>query len=287
MRGTIHVRGFFVKKLALLAVPAIFALVVAGSVSARSQATAIRIAAVMNSGDERPAPTGDVANARGTFTATVTKTDAGASLNWTLTFTNMSGPATAAHIHTGARGTPGPVVVPLCAPCTSGASGTANINETVLAAIQGDRAYVNVHTRQNPAGEIRDQVSPVATTSAALSAAKERPKPKGNVRRAKGTFTATVKKEGTNAVITWRLTFGGLTGRAVAAHIHRGAPGKAGPVIVPLCAPCRNGARGQATVGAAVLNALESGRAYVNVHTRKNQAGEIRGQLRAVPLTLS
>jgi hypothetical protein len=276
-----------VKKLALLAVPAIFALVVAGSVSARSQATTVRIAAAMNSADERPAPTGDVANARGAFTATLTKTDAGASLTWTLTFSNLSGPATAAHIHIAERGTPGPVVVPLCAPCTSGATGTANINATVLAAIQSDRAYVNVHTRQNPAGEIRDQVSPVATTGATLNAAKERPKPKGNVRRARGTFTATVKKEGTQGVITWRLTFSRLTGRAVAAHIHRGAPGRAGPVIVPLCSPCRSGARGQANVGAAVLNALETGRAYVNVHTRRNQAGEIRGQLRAVPLTIS
>ena len=275
------------KKLALLAVPASFALVVAGSVSARSQATTIRIAAAMNSADERPAPSGDVANARGAFAATVTKTDTGASLNWTLTFTNMSGPATAAHIHLAARGTPGPVVVPLCAPCTSGATGTANINATVLAAIQSDRAYVNIHTRQNPAGEIRDQVSPVAATGATLTAAKERPKPKGNVKRARGTFTATVKKEGTEGVITWRLTFSRLTGRGIAAHIHRGAPGRAGPVIVPLCAPCRSGARGQVTVGAAVLNALETGRAYVNVHTRKNQAGEIRGQLRAVPLTVS
>jgi hypothetical protein len=276
-----------VKKLALLAVPAIFALVVAGSVSARSQATTIRIAAAMNSADERPVPSGDVANARGAFAATVTKTDTGASLAWTLTFNNLSGPATAAHIHIAERGTPGPVVVPLCAPCTSGATGTANINATVLAAIQNDRAYVNVHTRQNPAGEIRDQVSPVAATGATLTAAKERPKPKGNVKRARGTFTATVKKEGTEGVITWRLTFSRLTGRAVAAHIHRGAPGRAGPVIVPLCAPCRSGARGQVTVGAAVLNALETGRAYVNVHTRKNQAGEIRGQLRAVPLTIS
>ena len=275
------------KKLALLAVPAIFALVVAGSVSARSQATTIRIAAAMNSADERPAPSGDVANARGAFAATVTKTDTGASLSWTLTFSNMSGPATAAHIHVAERGTPGPVVVPLCAPCTSGATGTANINATVLAAIQNDRAYVNVHTRQNPAGEIRDQVSPVAATGATLTAAKERPRPKGNVRRARGTFTATVKRQGTEAVITWRLTFSRLTGRGIAAHIHRGAPGRAGPVIVPLCAPCRSGARGQVTVGAAVLNALETGRAYVNVHTRKNQAGEIRGQLRAVPLTIS
>jgi CHRD domain-containing protein len=260
-----------VKKLALFAIPAIFALVVVGSVNARSQATTIRIAAAMNSADERPAPTGDVANARGTFAATVTKTDTGASLNWTLTFTNMSGAATAAHIHVADRGTPGPVVVPLCAPCTSGVSGTANINPTVLAAIEADRAYVNVHTRQNPAGEIRDQVSPVAATGATLSAAKERPKPKGNVKRARGTFTATVKKEGTRGVITWRLTFSR----------------QAGPVIVPLCAPCRSGARGQATVGAAVLNALETGRAYVNVHTRKNQPGEIRGQLRAVALTIS
>jgi hypothetical protein len=34
-----------------------------------------------------------------------------------------------------------------------------------------------------------------------------------------------------------------------------------------------------------VLNALESGASYVNVHTKKNPAGEIRGQLPAVPLT--
>ena len=275
------------KKLALVAVPAIFALVFVGSVGARSQATTIRIAAAMNSADERPAPSGDVANARGAFAATVTKTDTGATLTWTLTFSNLSGPATAAHIHVADRGTPGPVVVPLCAPCTSGVTGTANINATVLAAIQADRAYVNVHTRQNPAGEIRDQVSPVAATGATLTAAKERPKPKGNVKRARGTFTATVKKEGDQGVVTWRLTFSRLTGRGIAAHIHRGAPGRAGPVIVPLCAPCRTGARGRVTVSAAVLNALETGRAYVNVHTRKNQAGEIRGQLRAVPLTIS
>ena len=36
----------------------------------------------------------------------------------------------------------------------------------------------------------------------------------------------------------------------------------------------------------AVLTALEAGRAYVNVHTAKNPAGEVRGQIRAVPLTI-
>jgi hypothetical protein len=144
-----------------------------------------------------------------------------------------------------------------------------------------------VHTPTNPAGEIRDQVSIVASVKTTLRAALERPKPKGKLGRARGAFTATITRSGTSAVIAWRLTFGRLSGRAIAAHIHSGVRGKAGPVIVPLCAPCRSGAHGRATVDASVLAALEAGRTYVNVHTRKNPLGEIRGQLGAVALTIS
>jgi CHRD domain len=263
------------------------ALVVAGAASARSQATRIQIAATMSASDEIPTPKGDVGSARGSFTGTLAKSDTGAVLTWQLSFSGLTGDATAAHIHIADRGKSGPVVVPLCAPCTSGATGTANINATVLEAIQNDRAYANVHTKTNPAGEIRDQISPVATLKTSLRAAQERPKPKGNVRRARGTFSVTITKRGSSAVLAWRLTFDHLTGKAVAAHIHRGAVGKAGPVIVALCAPCKSGARGQMTVDSTVLDALESGRTYVNVHTRKNPAGEIRGQLKAAALTIS
>jgi hypothetical protein len=262
------------------------ALVTAGGAAARSQAATIRITAAMTAANETPTPKGDVSGAQGTFTATLTQSATGAVMTWRLEFSNLSGNAIAAHIHVAARGVAGPVRVPLCAPCTSGMTGTANVDATVLDAIQNDRAYVNVHTPTNPAGEIRDQVSEVASIKTALRAAQERPKPKGKVRRAQGTFTATVTKSGTSAVIAWRLTFSKLTGKAVAAHIHSGARGKAGPVIVPLCAPCKNGARGKATVGASVLSVLESGRGYVNIHTRKNAAGEVRGQIAAVPLTL-
>jgi hypothetical protein len=97
----------------------------------------------------------------------------------------------------------------------------------------------------------------------------------------------TITKQGSSAVLVWRLTFSRLTGKVFAAHIHSGARGKAGPVIVPLCAPCKSGASGRATVGASVLNALEAGRGYVNVHTKKNPAGEIRGQLGAAALAIS
>ncbi len=277
------------KKLQVVASVFLLALTLAvvGGAAARSQATTVRIAAAMTAANETPTPKGDVSGAQGTFTATLTKSATGAVMQWRLEFSNLSGNAIAAHIHVAARGVAGPVRVPLCAPCTSGMTGSANIDAAVLDAIQTDRAYVNVHTPTNPAGEIRDQVSAVASIKTTLRAGQERPRPKGKLGRARGTFTATVTKSGATAVIAWRLTFSKLTGRAVAAHIHSGVRGKAGPVIVPLCAPCKSGARGRATVNASVLSTLEAGRAYVNVHTRKNQAGEIRGQIGAVALTIS
>jgi hypothetical protein len=282
-------KGDSVKKLALLvAVSGVgVALAIAGAAGARGQANRVQISAAMTSAEERPAPRGDVSNARGAFVAALTKSDTGAVLNWTLTFTNLSGPATAAHIHVAERGQPGPVAVPLCSPCTSGASGTANVNAAALEAIQADRAYVNVHTALNGPGEIRGQVARTASVRSSLNARQEVPRPKGKVNRARGTFVAVVTKEGTTGSVAWRLTFSRLTGRAVAAHIHRGQRGRSGPVIVALCAPCRSGASGSADVSAAVLSALEAGRAYVNVHTRRNPAGEIRGQIAAVPLTIS
>jgi hypothetical protein len=276
-----------VRKVYLLAGAAAlaFALATVGGAAAQSQANTLRIAAAMVAANEIPTPKGDVGNARGTFTATLTKSGTGAELSWKLEFSGLSGNAIAAHIHVAAPGVAGPVRVPLCAPCSSGVTGTATIAADVLDAILNGRAYVNVHTPTNPAGEIRDQVGVAAAVKTTLRAAQERPKPKGKLAKAKGTFTATVTRTGTSGVITWRLTFSKLSGRAIAAHIHSGARGKAGPVIVPLCAPCRSGARGRATVSESVLDALESGRTYVNVHTPKNPAGEIRGQLAAVPLT--
>lgn len=262
-------------------------LALAGSAGARSEAVKVHIGATMVASEEVPPPKGDVAGARGSFSGTLTKSDTGAVLSWQLSFGGTTGDAIAAHIHVADRGKAGPVVVPLCAPCTSGATGTANVTAVVLDAIANDRAYVNVHTRTNPAGEIRGQVSPIATLKTSLRATQERPKPKGNVRRARGSFTVSIMKQGTSGVLVWRLTFSRLTGRAFAAHIHRGVRGKSGPVIVPLCAPCRSGAHGRATVDASVLQALESGRTYVNVHTKKNPAGEIRGQLPAAPLAIS
>lgn len=116
--------------------------------------------------------------------------------------------------------------------------------------------------------------------TAKLGAGAEVPKPKGVRAGATGTFTAGLTRRGTRGTLSWRLTFRRLTGRAVAAHVHLARVGKAGPVAAPLCGPCRSGARGTVRVNARTVTALLNGRAYVNVHTARNPAGELRGQVK-------
>ena len=114
---------------------------------------------------------------------------------------------------------------------------------------------------------------------ATMNPAGEVPKPKAPA-GAKGAFTATVTESGSTREMIWRLTFHGLSGKAVAAHVHRGRVGVAGAVIVPLCGPCKTGQTGKLKVSKDTADVLERGRAYVNVHTAKNAAGEIRGQIK-------
>ena len=115
--------------------------------------------------------------------------------------------------------------------------------------------------------------------AATLSAKAEVPKPSGVRGGAGATFALTLTDKGGTYTAKWKLTFRNLTGKAVAAHIHHGKPGKAGPVLVSLCGPCKSGRGGSAKISEAAVTAIEKGQAYVNVHTAKNPGGEIRGQI--------
>lgn len=78
------------------------------------------------------------------------------------------------------------------------------------------------------------------------------------------------------------------------AHIHNGAPGIAGPIVVTLYNQAASGtingvfATGSLTAAnlpanvtlASLKTLLLSGNAYVNVHTTANPSGEIRGQVK-------
>jgi Cu/Zn superoxide dismutase len=116
-----------------------------------------------------------------------------------------------------------------------------------------------------------------AKLKAFLTVNQEIPAPKGA--HGSGTFTATV----TGRTIKFRLTYKGLTGAATAAHIHTALAGKANPVpAVTLCGPCKSVQTGTVTASAAVMKKILGGGTYVNIHTRKNAGGEIRGQVASV-----
>jgi hypothetical protein len=72
---------------------------------------------------------------------------------------------------------------------------------------------------------------------------------------------------------------------ATAAHIHRAAPGVAGPVVVPLAAPTHGTSEACATVTKELAKELiQTPEAfYVNVHNAAFPAGAIRGQLTKAP----
>ena len=111
--------------------------------------------------------------------------------------------------------------------------------------------------------------------SAKLDASQEIPKQSVKTPAAKGAFTATISGN----KLMWKLTFSKLSGPATAAHIHLGAMGASGNVLVPLCTPCKSGVSGSAPLTAALKKDFTKHLLYVNVHTAKNPAGEIRGQL--------
>jgi hypothetical protein len=124
--------------------------------------------------------------------------------------------------------------------------------------------------------------------TANLKARFEVPKPLGVPAGATGLFTGTViVLENSRARVTWRLTFSKLSGKASAAHIHAGKVGKAGRVLVALCGPCKSGQRGNRSITNAQLRAIRAGATYVNVHTARNAAGEIRGQVKATKTSSS
>ena len=113
---------------------------------------------------------------------------------------------------------------------------------------------------------------------ATLVAAAEAPPTKST-----GTGDAAVSLDTATHEITYDVTFSGFSSDVTAAHIHGPAePGKNAGVLVPLGMAPKSPIHGTAKLTAEQETALINGQTYVNLHSKNNPGGAIRGQLMAV-----
>ena len=107
--------------------------------------------------------TGDQEVPSNTSTAVGTgsiKIDAAGNVSGSVAAPGMAGMA--AHIHVGAAGVNGPVIIPL----TGSAGDTwtvpagAKLTDEQLAAYKAGNLYVNIHTAEHKGGEVRTQLKP-------------------------------------------------------------------------------------------------------------------------------
>ena len=145
-----------------------------------ASAQVLNFTANMNGGEETPAP-GLNTGAVGLAEVGVDVANREVVVN--LQLFNLPTGTTAGHIHAGSKGTPGPVILDFTFP--QGRTGDMAITfrlgqaafrarpeigintlDDAMQAIVGENAYVNVHTTQYPAGEIRGQLQRVRPKSA-------------------------------------------------------------------------------------------------------------------------
>ncbi len=208
------------------------------------------------------------------------------TLKYTITVTGLaSGDAlVAAHIHVGNAITNGGVILSFN-PTFSGGSATATVNlrkslsDSILNATTD--FYVNVHSTQVGSGLLRGQIdNPVIfATDVALSGANEFPTPVVTTATGVALLRLTTDKN-----LFARVTISNLeVGDALtASHIHTGATGTTGGVIVGLIAGSTDFGLPLKITGISDANIalIQTGSVYVNVHSTRYGGGIVRGQIR-------
>lgn len=245
------------------------------SASATHLRDQILLSARMNGAQETPSI---VTNAVGVTAFSLNSTHD--TLCVKMTVAGLSGSITGAHIHMGALGVSGPVLFNL----STFVSGTSaafiitgnNLTSALLSEYLKGNMYINVHTTANPAGEIRGQIIPESDIQfiADLNGAQETPAVVTNA-FALGTF-ALSKHQGKLLI---RIVADGLSGSITGAHLHTGASGVSGPVVVDLTSNISGNTIIASIDPTTILTDLLAGNIYINFHTTANPNGEIRGQL--------
>lgn len=245
-----------------------------------ADAIAMPLSSSLSGAAERPNPVTTPGSATGLWSLQ------GNQLHFEVVYSNLTAQATAAHIHGLARASQAAGVLVDLAPYALGGfgsngviSGSVPLSDELRAAVMQGLTYINIHTPNNPGGEIRGQISPVLMQNVLLGTS-ERPQSVHTIGRGTGHFLLVGNQ------LSLNVTYRGLSSAATAAHIHGPAsPADAAGVLIDLM-PFRVGEldtfgrfAGTTAVTAEQLPALIDAMTYVNVHSAPNPAGEIRGQI--------
>jgi len=116
----------------------------------------VTLEATLDTAQETPSPSGPRPGAGGSATFEYDETDK--SITYTVTVQNLTGPPIAAHIHQAPPGMPGPVRITLDQNNLAGGAAAVPVPADLVEPLFDGGTYVNVHTVQNPNGEIRGQI---------------------------------------------------------------------------------------------------------------------------------
>lgn len=230
--------------------------------------------------NENPQPAGRTE--RGTATIKIYN-DNSITVDGSLTGFASGDNLTLAHIHAGDPVTNGPVVLDLKPVFTGSAvkSSVTGVRSSFIDSLKAGTAdlYLNIHSTQVGSGIVRGQLFNEVTfaASVALSGANEVPAVSTTA-----TGIALVRITADNKLYS-RVTVSNLetTDALSAAHIHTGAAGTNGGVILGLCSSAADfGISKMFSPTTAVLNSVKNDAVYVNVHSTSRPSGVIRGQIR-------
>lgn len=202
-----------------------------------------------------------------------------------ITASGLTGPITGAHIHTESTGGVEYSLYDFInGNKVKGYLPGISFSEGGLQPFLDGQFYVNIHTEANPNGEIAGRILPETDFNyrAVLDMAQAgHTNPPDHTPSGLGSFNLGLD----NNKLEVNVLVNDLTSSITNAHLHYGAPGVSGPVIVPI-SQFRNGDMYQGvfdlttlTNQQAFLDSLRMGKVYVNIHTTNYPGGEIRGQL--------
>ncbi len=235
--------------------------------------TDYRYSAFMDGNNENPAI---VTDGRGLGIFELTQNEA--SVYFKIQFTGLTSPVTSAHIHNAPEGMNGGVVFDL-QPFINGnvIEGTWQPDSLLLAALKAGELYVNVHTENNPGGEIRGQIYllPGLTFDLTLNGDQENPQVGTS-----GTALGMVTIEPDLHALDYYIVYDQLSGPVTGAHFHQAVPGENGPVVIDISNDVNPiYVSGTTPFTIDEFNSLLKGDLYINLHTAANPSGEIRGQI--------